>query len=122
LVLVAAKRARDISSGAPIATERDDDKNPVVALREIADSAIDTAQLQHALILGLQKQPEVDEPEEDRDLAIADESWPRNVAEQAIEEDLGDDGMFGIEEVGDAELDLADDADLAVLTDVADEG
>ena len=113
LVLVAAKRARDISSGASISVERDDDKNPVVALREIADSAVDTDQLQHALILGLQKQPEVDEPDEDRDLVLADETWPRGVAEQAVEEDLAEDGMFGIEEPGGQDgSDLLEDTDL----------
>ena len=66
LVLVAAQRARDIASGTPISVDRDNDKNPVVALREIADATIEVDGLKNALVTGLQKQPEVDEPEEDR--------------------------------------------------------
>ena len=70
LVLVAAQRARDIASGTPISIDRDNDKNPVVALREIAAYTIEVDALQNALVTGLQKQPEIDEPEEDHDLSI----------------------------------------------------
>jgi len=65
LVMLAAQRAREISAGAQISVERDNDKNPVVALREIADSVIDLPRLNQALITGLQKQAEAEEPEED---------------------------------------------------------
>ncbi len=65
LVLLAAQRARQISSGAPIEVERDNDKNPVVALRELADEKITADDVQESLIHGLQKNVEVDEPEED---------------------------------------------------------
>jgi len=65
LVLKAAQRARDISSGAPLTVERDNDKNPVVALREIADRTVSLDMLGNALIQSLQKQSEQDEPEED---------------------------------------------------------
>ena len=65
LVMLAAQRARDISSGTPLTVERDNDKNPVVALREIADESIDIENLAEALIQGMQKFVEVDEPEED---------------------------------------------------------
>jgi len=71
LVLVAAQRARDVSSGATLTLDRDNDKNPVVALREIAEETVDIVALQNALVTGLQKQPEIDEPEEDKDLAMA---------------------------------------------------
>ena len=60
LVMLAARRARDIHSGAPLALDRDNDKNPVVALREIADGVIDLPHLNNALIQGLQKHVEVD--------------------------------------------------------------
>jgi DNA-directed RNA polymerase subunit omega len=63
LVLLAAHRARTISSGSPITVERDDDKNPVVALREIADQTISPEDLKEDLIHSLQAQVEVDEPE-----------------------------------------------------------
>lgn len=65
LVLVAAQRGRDISSGSPLTVERDNDKNPVVALREIADDTVQTDLLRNAVISSLQKHVEVDEPEED---------------------------------------------------------
>lgn len=65
LVMLAAQRARDISSGAQITIDRDRDKNPVVALREIADETVDLDALREGLVKGLQKHVEADEPEED---------------------------------------------------------
>ncbi|GAB4359696.1 MAG: DNA-directed RNA polymerase subunit omega [Oricola sp.] len=63
LVLLAAHRARQISQGAPITVDRDNDKNPVVALREIADQTLSPGDLREDLIHSLQKHVEVDEPE-----------------------------------------------------------
>jgi DNA-directed RNA polymerase subunit omega len=63
LVLLAAHRARLISSGQPIQVDRDRDKNPVVALREIADSALAPEDLKEDFIHSLQRHVEVDEPE-----------------------------------------------------------
>ncbi|MBV5264168.1 DNA-directed RNA polymerase subunit omega [Pinisolibacter aquiterrae] len=63
LVLLASHRARMISSGAPITIDRDNDKNPVVALREIADETISPEDLNEEFIHSLQKFVEVDEPE-----------------------------------------------------------
>lgn len=65
LVLLASHRARSISSGSAITVERDNDKNPVVALREIADSTISPDDLKEELVHSLQKYVEVDEPEPD---------------------------------------------------------
>jgi DNA-directed RNA polymerase subunit omega len=65
LVMLAAQRARDVSAGSPLTVERDDDKNPVVALREIADETVDLEDLGASLIQGLQKHVEIDEPEEE---------------------------------------------------------
>lgn len=65
LVMAAAQRARDISAGSQITVDRDNDKNPVVALREIADLTVDSEVLKESLIKGLQKHVEVDEPEDD---------------------------------------------------------
>lgn len=65
LVMLAAQRARHVSSGAPLSVERDNDKNPVVALREIAEESVDVELLAESLIQGMQKHIEVDEPEED---------------------------------------------------------
>ncbi|MBN9669818.1 DNA-directed RNA polymerase subunit omega [Roseibium aggregatum] len=63
LVLLAAHRARMISSGSPLTIERDNDKNPVVALREIAEQTVSPEDMKEDLIHSLQKFVEVDEPE-----------------------------------------------------------
>ena len=63
LVLLASHRARMISSGSPLTVDRDRDKNPVVALREIADSTVSPEDLKEDLIHTLQKHVDVDEPE-----------------------------------------------------------
>ena len=65
LVMLAAQRARDVASGGQLTIERDNDKNPVVALREIADETIDLDGLRNNLIQGLQHNVEQDEPEEE---------------------------------------------------------
>ena len=71
LVLLAGHRARQISQGAPITIDRDNDKNPVVALREIADETLSPDDLKEDLIHSLQKHVEVDEPEHDPSSLIA---------------------------------------------------
>ena len=65
LVLLASHRARAVSQGAPLTVDRDNDKNPVVALREIADETIDKDDLLEDLIHSMQQHVEVDEPEPD---------------------------------------------------------
>lgn len=65
LVMLAARRARDISSGAPLTVDRDNDKNPVVALREIAERTVNFRHLEDALIQAQQKLVARDETEED---------------------------------------------------------
>ncbi|MBB3657351.1 DNA-directed RNA polymerase subunit omega [Rhizobium sp. BK650] len=71
LVLLASHRARLISQGAAITIDRDNDKNPVVALREIADETLSPDDLKEDLIHSLQKHVEVDEPEPDPASLIA---------------------------------------------------
>jgi DNA-directed RNA polymerase subunit omega len=70
LVLLAAQRAREITSGAPLSLDRDDDKNPVVALREIADETISLDHLRVSVVRGMQKLVEADEPEETHELDL----------------------------------------------------
>src|SRR3954453_732292 len=82
LVLLSAHRARMISQGAPPTVERDNDKNPVVALREIADETIDNGDLREEYIHAMQKHVEVDEPEtadvpliqQSGDMAVVDDT------------------------------------------------
>ncbi|UCI06712.1 DNA-directed RNA polymerase subunit omega [Mesorhizobium sp. B1-1-8] len=73
LVLLAGHRARQISQGAQITVPRDNDKNPVIALREIAEETLSPDDLKEDLIHSLQKHVEVDEPEADGE-AIADQT------------------------------------------------
>jgi DNA-directed RNA polymerase subunit omega len=65
LVLLASHRARSIASGTPITIDRDNDKNPVVALREIADGTLEPETLYEDAVESNQRHIEVDEPEED---------------------------------------------------------
>ncbi|MGV6811227.1 MAG: DNA-directed RNA polymerase subunit omega [Brevirhabdus sp.] len=65
LVMLAAHRAREISAGGELTVDRDNDKNPVVALREIAEETQSAEELRERLIESNQTQIEVDEPEED---------------------------------------------------------
>ena len=75
LVLLAAQRARNIGRGEEMTVERDNDKNPVVALREIADSTIDLAAVEADLVKSLQRAPEPEPAEEEvLDLIATDEN------------------------------------------------
>jgi len=101
LVLLAGQRAREITAGAPLSIDRDDDKNPVVALREIADETIALDHLKDSLVRGMQKHVEMDEPEETHEIEL-DQSlfgmaMPGGVLIGAGEEE--DDGVEEEEEV-----------------------
>src|SRR6201987_4489402 len=99
LVLLAAHRARMISSGSQLTIDRDNDKNPVVALREIADATVNLDHLADSLVKGLQRQVETDEPEEEGagfgagagDL-LAEMQQAQISKEEADESDLSIDG------------------------------
>jgi len=71
LVMLAAQRSRSLASGAELTVDRDNDKNPVVALREIAEETVDLKELENSLIKGLQKHVQRDEQEEEADLLTA---------------------------------------------------
>ena len=86
LVLLAAQRAREISSGSELTLERDNDKNPVVALREIAESSIDLDNVRQALISSLQKHVETEEPEDDAMELLAADSNVAGVPYEAMTE------------------------------------
>ena len=111
LVLLAAQRAREVTSGAPLTLDRDDDKNPVIALREIADETIQLAHLKDSLIRGMQKHIEMDEPEETPELeqtlfGVADPTGSiigeDEIDEEAVEGELEED-LLTVEEEGEAE-------------------
>ena len=93
LILVASHRARMISSGAKITVERDNDKNPIVALREIAETTVSPGDLKEDLIHSLQKYVEVDEAEPEQPLigtsnTTVDSGDTEVTSEHMTEEDL----------------------------------
>ena len=71
LVMLAAQRARELSVGAELTVDRDNDKNPVVALREIADETVLVADIEEELIQGLQRHADTDDPEEEAAALLA---------------------------------------------------
>jgi DNA-directed RNA polymerase subunit omega len=89
LVLLSAHRARMISQGAPLSVERDNDKNPVVALREIADESVNTDDLREEYIHAMQKHVEVDEPEQS-EVPLIQQSGDMSVINDQPEVDQAD--------------------------------
>lgn len=79
LVALASRRAKDIASGTPLTVERDNDKDAVVALREIADKTVDAEGLREELLLGLQKRARVDVLPDDAKDAVDSEEIAREV-------------------------------------------
>jgi DNA-directed RNA polymerase subunit omega len=98
LVMLAAQRARELSVGAQITVDRDNDKNPVVALREIADETVAIADLEEELIQGLQHHADSDDPEEEAaDLLAMEEELTASAEADAFT------GEAGVEEAPAAE-------------------
>ena len=93
LVMLASQRSREISAGAEPKLERDNDKNPVVALREIADEKVLPNDLHTSLVQSLQRHVEVDEPEEDGFDAMAANPEFAQIASQVTEQSVADAGM-----------------------------
>jgi DNA-directed RNA polymerase subunit omega len=116
LVMVAAQRARNLGAGATLTVDRDNDKNPVIALREIAEGTVDLGALENSLIRGLQKVVETDEPESDDLDALGMQQIGLAADEVAIAEEVSEDqlhieGEDG-EELGEDDEGLAFDAGL----------
>src|SRR4029078_10457108 len=117
LVLLASHRGRMISSGAAITVERDNDKNPVVALREIAETTIPPEDLREDLIHSLQKYVEVDEPEPEAVPLIGaaggsvDADDPEVTTDRMTEEELlkGLEGLAPPEEKPEPEIEVGDE-------------
>ncbi len=124
LVLIAAQRARDISAGSPLCVDRDNDKNAVVALREISEDRVSIEDLQRSLVMGLQKYVETEETEDEEveilsarnELADLDETFS---SDMISDEDLagsmqihGNDDDESIDLDSDAEFGMDEEADL----------
>lgn len=124
LLMVAAQRAKDIEQGAPLRVDRDNDKNAVVALREIAEDKVSIEDLQKSLVLNLQKYVEVEEPEEEEIEIIAAEKELADLDAQfdtsMLIDDTADSGMQIKDEAGDVMDDL-DDMDFSAEDGVDDD-
>ena len=118
LLMVAAQRAKDIAAGSMLTLPRDNDKNTVVALREIADATVSVDELQRSLVMGLQKYVEVEEPEEEEMEIMAAEKELADLDEQ-FSEVLLDSEITDVMQVRDDE-DVDLDADVDVSMDDAD--
>jgi DNA-directed RNA polymerase subunit omega len=117
LVIYSAQRARSIAAGAALTLDRDNDKNPVVALREIADGTVEPADLEESVVKSLQKMTEIDEPEAADEMEmITAESLAQTVAEdlgQVIEDEIAD---------GEDDAELGEEAEGEEAEAVAEEG
>lgn len=114
LVMIAAQRGRNIGAGAPLSVERDNDKNAVVALREIAEGTVDLKELENNLIQSLQKVVEVEEPpEEEMDLLAIQRELTVEQGEAKVEEEMVEDVLHVEEE----DADEIEDEDLSAFSD-----
>ena len=99
LVMLASQRGRQIAAGSPLTIERDNDKNPVVALREIAEKTVNLDELQEGLIQGLQKHLKSDEPDEEDIIELLSEehayagqvALQSEIEELALDDEISDD-------------------------------
>lgn len=96
LVMIAAQRARKIGSGAALTVDRDDDKNPVVALREIAHETVNIDDLKEELTKSHQRMVAFEEEDESIDLMDGEEEWSTIAGQQAAAE-----GMYADEDMPD---------------------
>ena len=104
LVMLASQRARDVSAGAALTIERDNDRNPVIALREIAEATVPVDDLQENLIKGLQRHVEVEEPEEDEmDLLAIQRDLERDLSEAAVASESEPESKAEVEDISDEE-------------------
>ncbi len=124
LLMVAAQRAKDLSAGAPLTVARDNDKNSVVALREIAEETISIEELQRSLVMGLQKYVEVEEPEEEeleimaaeKELSELDEQFTGLLPQAELDDNMqihgGDDDALDLDADANADADVDLDGEL----------
>lgn len=105
LVLLASQRARQIAAGAPLTLERDNDKNPVVALREIAEGTVSTEELEKFLIENLQKHVIGDEPEEEYlEMLSEEQAFVETAYQQREAQELEVDDEITMTEEGEEEV------------------
>ncbi len=121
LLMVAAQRAKDIASGSPLTLPRDNDKNTVVALREIADGTVSVEELQKSLVMGLQKYVEVEEPEEEEMEIMAAEKELADLDDQFSGVLLDNEMSDAMQVRDDDDIDLDSEVDAGADDDVDDD-
>lgn len=117
LLMVAAQRTKDIAAGSMLTLPRDNDKNTVIALREIAEGTVSIEELQRSLVMGLQQYVEVEEPEEEEMEIMAAEKELADLDEQfsgvLLDNEMSDSMQVRDEDIDlDAEVESADDSEL----------
>lgn len=128
LLMVAAQRAKDLAAGSPLTVARDNDKNSVIALREIAEETVSIEELQKSLVMGLQKYVEVEEPEEEeleilaaeKELAELDDQFTGLLPQTELDDNMqvhgSDDDVLDMDSEleGETGLPLVDEEDLSL--------
>lgn len=109
LVMVAAQRAKDISSGAKLTVEKDNDKNGVVALREIAEDTISVEDIQKSLVTSMQKYTEIQETEEEELEIIAAEKELADLDEEFLNTAIEDTAVDAQVKNDDEDFDIGDE-------------
>ncbi len=127
LVLVAAQRAKDISAGSMILVDRDNDKNSVVALREISENRVSIEDLQESLVKNQQKLVEIQEPEDEEVEIISAEKELASLGVQFSSDMISDEDLNNVMQIHDGtedddNLDLDSDVDDIDFDDSADFG
>jgi DNA-directed RNA polymerase subunit omega len=110
LVMLASQRARKIGSGAALTVDRDNDKNPVVALREIAEETVEIEALKEELVRSHQRMVAFEEEDEAIDLMDGEEEWSAIARKQAE-----NDGLYSNEAIDDDEDEDDEEPSLADL-------
>jgi DNA-directed RNA polymerase subunit omega len=123
LVMMASQRARELGGGAQLSVDRDNDKNPVVALREIADETVSLDELRETLVKGHQRVVLADEQEDEIiELMDGEQGWVRPHDQLGAGEGMQIEGTGEDVEVRAADDADGDDADLIDLGDEAEDG
>jgi DNA-directed RNA polymerase subunit omega len=112
LVMIAAQRARNISAGSALTIERDNDKNPVVSLREIADGMVELNALEETLVKGMQRFVESDDPVDEDIYAdglqeeVIGDSFGTSPKKESLEIHIGGDST-PLDDQGDVVLEMS---------------
>jgi DNA-directed RNA polymerase subunit omega len=113
LVLLAAQRVSEISLGAPLTVDRDNDKNSVVSLREIAEGAVSTSHLKEEVIRHFQNYREIDEEEQTvLDVLSEEKGWLQGAEDANIKEEIIEDGLSIVNDIESTDIEGSTEDDI----------